>query len=73
MLIDLIYYPQNAQNYWQSYHLRNNRNMRKHLFSHVMLCGVALRKREPVEIIRQSWLGMAVIPVHCREFIREKL
>jgi len=73
MFIDIIYYPHNAENYWRSYHLRTTRNMRKHLFSHVMLWGVALRKRELAELMKQSWLGMAVIPVHCRDFIREKI
>lgn len=63
-LKEILFHSQDAEDYWQLYHQRNNRNIKKHLLSHSMLLVVALRKREAKEIVIQSWLASAVIPVH---------
>ena len=58
--------------YWQYYHDRNNQILIKHLYAHTMLLSVALQERSYKEVLRQTWLGIAVIPVHIRSTIREQ-
>ena len=70
---EVFIYPQKSEKYWQSYHRKNNHNIQRHLLSHSMLLIVALRQRDPKEILTQGWLASAVIPVHFRESIRGRI
>ena len=73
IIAEMVSDPENAEYYWTQYHNQNNRNIKKHILSHSMLLAVAIRRRKGKEIIKQSWLGSAVIPVHIRDLIREKV
>ena len=73
LLKELLVYPEASEKYWKSYHRKNNHNVKRHLLSHSMLFVVAIRKRNPKEVVTQGWLASAVIPVHMKDSIREKI
>lgn len=66
----IFYQPEILKKEWQEYHDRNNdvgKSVAKHVVSHLVLLGISIRMREKKEILRQSWLTIAVVPVSIRD------
>ena len=56
--------PIEAKRYWQNFHARKNQRMSTHLMAHGALLAVSIRVVNLKEIVTQTWLFSAVIPVH---------